>query len=75
MCIRDSHGEDGDDRIFGRDGNVIIYGGNGNDLLRGLEGIDQVFGEDGDDTFVFTCLLYTSPSPRDRTRARMPSSA
>ena len=21
------------------------------------------------------CLLYTSPSPRDRTRARMPSSA
>ena len=25
--------------------------------------------EDGD------CLLYTSPSPRDRTRSRMPSSA
>ena len=24
---------------------------------------------------VKTCLLYTSPSPRDRTRARMPSSA
>ena len=22
-----------------------------------------------------TCLLYTSPSPRDRTRSRMPSSA
>ena len=22
-----------------------------------------------------TCLLYTSPSPRDRTRYRMPSSA
>ena len=21
------------------------------------------------------CLLYTSPSPRDRTRSRMPSSA
>ena len=26
----------------------------------------------GNDTF---CLLYTSPSPRDRTRSRMPSSA
>ena len=26
------------------------------------------------DTFG-TCLLYTSPSPRDRTRSRMPSSA
>jgi len=25
--------------------------------------------------FPFTCLLYTSPSPRDRTRSRMPSSA
>ena len=26
-------------------------------------------------TGVNTCLLYTSPSPRDRTRSRMPSSA
>ena len=25
--------------------------------------------------YVTTCLLYTSPSPRDRTRSRMPSSA
>ena len=24
---------------------------------------------------IWTCLLYTSPSPRDRTRSRMPSSA
>ena len=24
---------------------------------------------------VYVCLLYTSPSPRDRTRSRMPSSA
>ena len=24
---------------------------------------------------VCPCLLYTSPSPRDRTRSRMPSSA
>ena len=24
---------------------------------------------------VMGCLLYTSPSPRDRTRSRMPSSA
>ena len=26
-------------------------------------------------TLVKCCLLYTSPSPRDRTRSRMPSSA
>ena len=27
------------------------------------------------DTYTYGCLLYTSPSPRDRTRSRMPSSA
>ena len=26
-------------------------------------------------TVTYACLLYTSPSPRDRTRSRMPSSA
>jgi len=28
-----------------------------------------------DTAVTLTCLLYTSPSPRDRTRSRMPSSA
>ena len=28
-----------------------------------------------DRALVYHCLLYTSPSPRDRTRSRMPSSA
>ena len=27
------------------------------------------------DGLLYACLLYTSPSPRDRTRSRMPSSA
>ena len=37
---------------------------------KGQEGeIEQVFPAEG------RCLLYTSPSPRDRTRSRMPSSA
>ena len=27
------------------------------------------------ETLAYACLLYTSPSPRDRTRSRMPSSA
>ena len=30
---------------------------------------------DLDSTGISSCLLYTSPSPRDRTRSRMPSSA
>ena len=34
-------------------------------------GDDTLDGGAGDDS----CLLYTSPSPRDRTRSRMPSSA
>ena len=28
-----------------------------------------------DTVLLESCLLYTSPSPRDRTRSRMPSSA
>ena len=28
-----------------------------------------------DNLLAISCLLYTSPSPRDRTRSRMPSSA
>ena len=42
----------------------VIYGAR--DLKTGVHGsvVD-----------LFACLLYTSPSPRDRTRSRMPSSA
>jgi len=40
---------------------------------------DKRFNEDrfehADTDFFKICLLYTSPSPRDRTRSRMPSSA
>ena len=36
------------------------------------EDIVQVYIEKTPDD---VCLLYTSPSPRDRTRSRMPSSA
>ena len=32
-------------------------------------------GEDGDDIWLYICLLYTSPSPRDLSTSRMPSSA
>src|SRR5665811_1739001 len=33
-----------------------------------------VLGYENDIEPMLTCLLYTSPSPRDRTRSRMPSS-
>ena len=46
-----------------------------------LESLSMMFEEKGNDLVHLligwdtTCLLYTSPSPRDRTRSRMPSSA
>ena len=39
------------------------------------EAIRGVSGELDARALGFACLLYTSPSPRDRTRSRMPSSA
>ena len=40
-----------------------------------IPGIDEVMGFKTILDLVEDCLLYTSPSPRDRTRSRMPSSA
>ena len=42
--------------------------------LQEIPGIGQAIAEKIDELLT-TCLLYTSPSPRDRTRYRMPSSA
>ena len=36
---------------------------------------ERRFWSGGDLSALYRCLLYTSPSPRDRTRSRMPSSA
>ena len=40
-----------------------------------LQGIRETLGVEGDAPLPDGCLLYTSQSPRDRTRSRMPSSA
>ena len=37
-----------------------------NEVYKDMSLIKDLYGD---------CLLYTSPSPRDRTRSRMPSSA
>ena len=44
-------------------------------LLQIMTEKSLVVRDEGSRTHVYTCLLYTSPSPRDRTRSRMPSSA
>ena len=60
MCIRDS---DGDRQ------KVVVAD-------RDQAGVYQALAVGEPDYFpVCACLLYTSPSPRDRTRSRMPSSA
>ena len=45
------------------------------DLLSTVRTIAYVSGSKFPSGGLCTCLLYTSPSPRDRTRSRMPSSA
>ena len=62
-------GTPGNDDIRGRAGNDTICGMGGNDFIHGNSGDDWIDGGDG------VCLLYTSPSPRDATLSRMPSSA
>ena len=47
---------------------VLIYT-NGIELIREFKTWKEKKG------YSLDCLLYTSPSPRDRTRSRMPSSA
>ena len=39
----------------------------------GFDGCDD--SGEGDDDYLMFCLLYTSPSPRDLSTSRMPSSA
>ena len=56
--------------LFIQRGNSTLTYSRSNDLITIDLGKSLLVGEQ--DT---VCLLYTSPSPRDRTRSRMPSSA
>ena len=68
--------------IINLDGALVDAG-----ALARMNGLIKHRGPDGKGTYIegaiglahrrlaILCLLYTSPSPRDRTRSRMPSSA
>ena len=45
---------------------AMMLEGSGEPIMKVIHVADRV---------AIACLLYTSPSPRDRTRSRMPSSA
>jgi len=66
-----------DMEIYGLKG--AIYADNRHDLrIRTATGYDEFIEENvklPERKNPYNCLLYTSPSPRDRTRSRMPSSA
>src|SRR5665811_181131 len=69
-------GPDGGDG--GRGGHIILRGNDQMWTLLHLKYQRHIFAENGVGGSRQTstgCLLYTSPSPRDRTRSRMPSSA
>ena len=55
-------------QIVAHNGTVYLAGQVGDDMNAGIE-------QQTRETLANICLLYTSPSPRDRTRSRMPSSA
>ena len=44
-------------------------------LVKNISLIKHIVVPTESDALILDCLLYTSPSPRDRTRSRMPSSA
>ena len=86
MCIRDRYGNE---RSLGKKFSDVAKAGmgvipGGIQLKKTYEGAKSVLEggsydkagrkqfEQGESK---ACLLYTSPSPRDRTRSRMPSSA
>ena len=53
----------------------IVGGSQREDRLDYLMRKIKEVGIDEKELWWYICLLYTSPSPRDRTRSRMPSSA
>src|SRR5674476_1466853 len=51
----------------------LLYASNRHAVLLIFQAMDAA-GKDGAIKHVMSCLLYTSPSPRDRQKSRMPSS-
>ena len=79
---------DGDDIVLGgfgqdaidvdRETGELIGDDTGDDVVIGDNGMATFFTDGGNEVLVrieTTCLLYTSPSPRDLSTSRMPSSA
>ena len=53
----------------------VLFGGNDSFISQNIKEGMKLIALGGIDVYVKTCLLYTSPSPRDLSTYRMPSSA
>ena len=65
--MRQMQGGKGGAMGFGRSKAKLLNEAQGKVTFNDVAGVEEAKEE--------VCLLYTSPSPRDRTRSRMPSSA
>ena len=72
FCVSESYSQEND---FNKKFNIDLKSENFSTI--GLK--DKILSADTENTITEinqnTCLLYTSPSPRDRQKSRMPSSA
>ena len=54
---------------------VMLFAGAVTASAQTLDQTDEILAENPELNDIETCLLYTSPSPRDQRGSRMPSSA
>ena len=73
-CVKFQGAEVSDSSILRRNDRNFEHSANENSPLD-TNGKREFIIYDWDDTLFPTCLLYTSPSPRDQRGSRMPSSA
>ena len=71
--IADSKFHDGDDTIGPRMAREFLFKNNVDSAV--IEHVVNIIENMSYNTSLGTCLLYTSPSPRDKRQSRMPSSA
>ena len=62
------------EEIYSKEGKEAIFTGHWSKIFQITEDENAQFDEQNE-LHVNTCLLYTSPSPRDKRQSRMPSSA
>ena len=72
-CLKEIRG-----MVTAHKGSLQVFKEYSGNLTLTIHGLEEDVSEHGERILVlekYSCLLYTSPSPRDRQKSRMPSSA